>query len=231
MERGRGRTGRAPRARLRGVRPSARPARRSRDAAVGQTRVLLEHSRDLVAQLRMEIGVPDRPRGRPALLMLMGYPGAGKTHCARLLAARLGGAHVATDHLRSRLFIAPSYADEENRAVFTVAEALVEELLVEGHVVIHDATNLIARYRAPMESVASRKGVPLLCVLVVSDDADTRARLAARRVARADGDHSDADVSVYERMREQGFEPPEHFVELQNGSDLADEIERIAALT
>jgi predicted kinase len=198
---------------------------------VGQTRALLEHSRELVAQLRAEIGVPDRPRGRPALLMLMGYPGAGKTHCARLLATRLGAAHVATDHLRSRLFIAPSYADEENRAVFTVAEALIEELLDEGHVVIHDATNLIARYRAPMESVASRKGVRLLSVLVVSDDADTRARLAARRVARADGDHSDADVSVYERMREQGFEPPEHFVELQNGSDLAAEIERIAALT
>ena len=202
-----------------------------RDAAIGQTRSLLVHSRELVTQLRGEIGVPERPNGRPALLMLMGFPGAGKTHCARLLAARLGAAHVATDHLRSRLFIAPSYADEENRAVFTVAEALVEELLGEGHVVILDATNLMARYRAPMESVASRQGLRPLRVLVVADDADARARLAARRVARADGDHSDADVRVYERMREQGFEPPEDFVELQNGPNLAAEIERIAGMT
>ena len=37
---------------------------------------------------------------------------------------------VPTDHLRSLLFIAASYADEENRAVFTVAEALVDE---HGH--------------------------------------------------------------------------------------------------
>lgn len=207
---------------------STRPTRRSRDPARGQTRALLEHSRELTAQLRGEIGVPERPSGRTALLMLMGFPGAGKTHCARLLAARLGAAHVATDHLRSRLFIAPSYADEENRAVFTVAEALVEELLREGHVVIIDATNLLARHRAPLEGVARRIGVTPLRVLVVADDDDVRARLATRGIARADGDHSDADVGVYDRMRRQGFEPPEHFIELHNGPDLGAEIDRVA---
>lgn len=212
------------------MRRSVRPARPSRHGTIGQTRALREHSREIVAGLRAEIGVPDRPNGRPALVMLMGFPGAGKTHCARLLAARLGAAHVATDHLRSRLFIAPSYADEENRAVFAVAEALVDELLGEGHVVVLDATNLVARYRAPMESIADRRGVTPLHVLVVAEDADARARLAARAVARGDGDHSDADVGVYLRMRHQGFEPPERFVELRNGPDLAAEIERIAGL-
>lgn len=207
-----------------------RPARGSRGAALAQTRSLAQHSRELTRQLRAEIGVPARPNGRPALVMLMGFPGAGKTHCARLLAARLGAAHVATDHLRNRLFIAASYADEENRAVFSLAEALVDELLTEGHVVVLDATNLIARYRAPMEQVASRRGVSVLHVLVVADDADARARLAARAVARSEGDHSDADVGVYERMRLRGFEAPERFVELRSGPDVASEIERIAAV-
>ena len=206
-----------------------RPVRaRSRGATAAQTRALAENSRALVGQLRAEIGVPDRPVGRAALVMLMGLPGVGKTHCARLLAERLGAAHVATDHLRSRLFIAASYADDENRAVFGIAEALVDELLGEGHVVILDATNLLARYRAPMETVAARRGVTPLHLLVVSGDEDTRARLAARAEARAAGDHSDADVGVYDRMRERGFEPPAHFVELCNGADVLDEIERIA---
>jgi predicted kinase len=160
--------------------------------------------------------------------MLMGFPGAGKTHCARLLAERIGAAHVATDALRSRLFIAASYADEENRAVFSIAEAVVEELLAEGHVVVLDATHLLARYRAPAEAVASRLGVPVRHVLVVADDADARARLAARAVARAEGDHSDADVGVYDRMRLRGFEAPARFVELHNGPDVASEIERLA---
>lgn len=206
-----------------------RPSGGSRGAARGQTRALTEHSRELVAQLRTEIGVPARPNGRAALVMLMGFPGAGKTHCARLLAIRLGAAHVATDQLRSRLFIAPSYADEENRAVFGLTEALVDELLSEGHVVVLDATNLVARYRAPMESLAARRSVTLLHVFVVANDAEARARLAARAVARADGDHSDADVGVYERMRSRGFEAPERFVELRNGPDLTAEIERVAA--
>jgi len=204
-------------------------SRRSGDATLAQTRAITEHSRALVAQLRGEIGVPERPNGRAALVMLMGLPGTGKTHCARLLAHRLGAAHVATDHLRSRLFIAPSYAGEENRAVFSLAEALVERLLAEGHVVVLDATNLIADFRAPMENLASRGGATLLHVLVVAEDADVRARLAARAVARADGDHSDADLGVYERMRARGFDAPARFVELRNGPDVDAEIERIAA--
>jgi predicted kinase len=202
---------------------------RSRRATLGQTRALAEHRRELVAQLRTEIGVPERPSGRAALVMFMGFPGVGKTHCARLLAARVGAAHVATDHLRSRLFIAASYADEENRAVFGIAEALVDELLSDGHVVVLDATNLVARNRAPMESVAARRGVPLLHVLVVADDEDARARLTARASGRADDDHSDADVRVYERMRVTGFEAPERHLELRNGPEVAAEIERIAA--
>jgi predicted kinase len=93
-----------------------------------------------------------------------------------------------------------------------------------------DATNLVARYRAPMEGVASRRGVTLRHVLVVADDADARARLAARLASRADDDHSDADVGVYERMRRRGFEAPDEFLELRNGPDVASEIERIAAI-
>lgn len=210
-----------------GRRPPRTP-RRSRHATAAQTRALAENSRALVGQLRSELGVPERPAGHAALVMLMGFPGVGKTHCARLMAARLGAATVATDHLRSRLFIAASYADDENRALFGIAEALVDELLSEGHVVILDATNLLARYRAPMESVAARRGVATHHVLVVSADEEARARLSARATARADGDHSDADVGVYDRMRERGFETPDHFIELHNGPDVAREIERVA---
>ena len=206
-----------------------RLSRRTRDATRAQTRAIAEHSRELVAQIRDEIGVPERPNGRPALVMLMGFPGTGKTHCARLLARRVGAAHVATDHLRSRLFVAASYAAEENRAVFSIAEALVEQLLAEGHIVVLDATNLIADFRVPMERVASRAAAALLHVLVVAEDADVRARLAARAVARGDGDHSDADLGVYDRMRARGFDAPERYVELRNGTDVEAQIERIAA--
>jgi len=60
-----------------------------------QTRAYAERVDDLVAQLRQEIGAPAAPAGSAALVVLMGYPGVGKSHCARLLAARLGAALVA----------------------------------------------------------------------------------------------------------------------------------------
>jgi predicted kinase len=211
-------------------RARARSVRLSDAATRAQTRALGAHRRALVAQLREEIGVPSSPSGSAMLVMLMGFPGVGKSHCARLLADALRGAHVATDHLRSRLFIAPSYADEENAAVFGIAEALVDELLAEGHRVVLDATHLVARNRAPAEKVALAHGARLIHVLITSDEAEARARLESRVRERATDDHSDADVRVYERMRERGFEPPVSHLEIRNGPVVRDEVARVVAI-
>jgi predicted kinase len=194
-----------------------------------QTRVYAERVDELVTQLRQEIGAPAVPAGSPALVVLMGYPGVGKSHCARLLAARLGAAHLASDQLRSRLFIAPTYADAENATIFRCVDALVETLLREEHRVIVDATNLVARYRAASVDAAGRTGAPVVYVRVIADEAAIRGRLTRRRTARAADDHSDADERVYERMRDRPFEPPpEGHLELVNGDELDTAIERVA---
>lgn len=209
-----------------------RQRRRSSGAATAaQTHAYAMRPEVLAPQLRAEIAtVPATPNGRPALIVVMGLPGVGKSHCARLLCGRLGAAHVASDELRSRLFIAASYADEENRAVFGAVTALVDALLDEGHRVVVDATNLIARNRAGAIGVARRRGIPVTYVRITSPDEDVRARLVARGRGRGTGDHSEADVSIYERMRAQPFEPPtQGFLELVNGTQLAAEIDRVVA--
>jgi predicted kinase len=204
--------------------------RRSAAATKAQTRAYGMRVAEIAAQLRAEIDAPATPSGRPAVVMLMGFPGVGKSHVARLLAARLGAAHLATDQLRSRLFIAATYATEENVTVFGAADALLDGLLAEGHRVVLDATHLRRSYRAAPIATATRRGVPVVPVRVVADDAETLARLAARRVARAADDHSDADERVFRRMREQPFEPPEgEFVEIVNGAALDGEIARVLA--
>ena len=114
--------------------------------------------------------------------------------------------------------------------MFGIAEALVDELLGEGHIVILDATHLLARYRAPAEKVARSHGVPVRHVLVTSDDGEIRARLDQRMRERNAGDHSEADLEVYTRMRARAFEPPAEYVEVRNGDEIASEIERVASL-
>lgn len=202
--------------------------RPSPGAVRGQTRAYAERVGELVALLRQEIGAPAHPHGVPAVVVMMGVPGVGKSHCARALAAPLGAAHVASDQLRSRLFIAASYAEEENATIFKCVDALVDTLLGEGHRVIVDATNLVARNRESTVAAARRHAVPLVFVRVVADEAAILERLAGRREERAADDHSDADVRVYRRMKERAFEPPEDgFLELRNGDRLAHEIERV----
>jgi predicted kinase len=201
----------------------------SASAVRAQTRSYGERVGELVAQLRDQIGAPDVPAGSIALVVLMGYPGVGKSHCARLLAARLGAAHVSSDQLRSRLFIAPTYSDAENATVFRCVDGLVEALLRDGHRVIVDATNLVARYREATVGAAQRAAAPIVFVRVTADETAIRGRLAQRRLARAADDHSDADERVYERMRDRPFEPPvEGHLDLVNDDDLPSAIERVA---
>ncbi len=206
--------------------------RRRSSATAAQTRAYAARPDALAPQLRAEIAtVPAMPHGKPALILVMGLPGVGKSHCARLLCGRLGAAHVASDELRSRLFIAPSYADEENRAVFAAATALVDGLLGEGHRVVVDATNLIAKNRAGTVEAARHRAIPVTYVRITASDEDTRRRLASRRADRAPDDHSEADEPIYERMRAQRFEPPaEGFIEIVNGPELSKDIARVVAV-
>ena len=226
MGRGGRRAVRVARARLR-RRVSPAP-RRPSGAAREQTRIYGERAGELAAQLRSELAVPERPGAAAALVVLMGFPGVGKSHCARLLARRLGAVHVASDDLRGRLFVAASYAEEENATIFRCIDALVDGLLGDGHRVVADATHLTAGSRASSIATARRRNVPILFAHVVADEPDILARLAGRRVARDPDDRSDADERVYERMRER-FEPPAGgYLELRNGPELEAEIERIA---
>ena len=203
------------------VRPSATATRR-------QTEALARHVADVAATLRAEVPVPATPHGEPALVVMMGFPGVGKSHCARLLAQRLGAAHVASDHLRSRLFVAASYAAEENAALFGIVDGLVARLVDEGHRVIVDATHLRAYTRGSLAALAARMAIPIAHVLVTSDEAATLARLADRRRARAADDRSEADERVYELMRQRGFEEPNEYETIANSPEVEREIDRVA---
>ena len=198
--------------------------------AAAQTRHYAGRTDELARQLRAEIRLPpDGPRGAPALVALIGLPGSGKTHSARILAARLGAAHIASDELRSRLFVAASYAPRENSTIFACLDALVEALLRERQRVVIDATHLSASSRVAPVATSARCGVPLVWVRIVADEAATLERLERRQVERAEHDHSDADRTIYERMRALPFEAPAGgHLEVVNGPDLLVELERVA---
>ena len=198
--------------------------------AAAQTALYSSRVDQLVAQLRDEVSLPRVPHGHPAVVLMMGLPGVGKTHVARLVAARIGAAHVASDELRSRLCIAASCTAAENAVVFGCLDRLVVELLGVGHRVVADAMNLQGRSRAATEESARRLSVPLVHLHVTAEDSLVRRHLERRRIAREAGDHSDADERVYERMAARAFEPPPAgYLEVRNGDALDEQIARVVA--
>lgn len=168
------------------------------------------------------------PSGCRALVALMGLPGAGKSHFARGLAARLGATIVSSDSLRRRLFIAPSFVRGETRMVFALAHAMARLLLSGGHTVIFDATNLQERDRRPLHALARAAGVPLVLVHVSAPEPVVRERLAARARREAPSDASDADARVFEMMRGRYEAPSTVPLAVDSTADLEAAVARVA---
>ena len=145
----------------------------------------------------------------PALILMCGLPGAGKSVAARDIAAPFGAAVVRTDVVRKELarrespadLYTPSFSDRTYDA--TLERAL--EHLRDERTAIVDATFTRAARRAPFVDAARRIGAPLLVVEMTCPPEVVRTRLDART---GDPDEaSDADWAVYEEARAT-YEPP-----------------------
>ena len=64
---------------------------------------------------------------RPTLVMLYGFPGAGKTFFARQLCDSLNAAHVHGDRIRHELFEQPRHDANEDEVISHLTEYMTEE--------------------------------------------------------------------------------------------------------
>lgn len=149
---------------------------------------------------------------RPALVIVCGLSGSGKSTIAAGLATRTGFAHLNSDRTRKTLAgLAATarggpelYTPQRNAATYAALHAAAAEALASGRGAIIDATFQRREHRDRVARVAAAAHVPLLFVECRADDAEIRRRLAARS-ARAD-DPSDADWAVYQRQQ-RSYEP------------------------
>lgn len=133
----------------------------------------------------------------PALILLSGLPGAGKTTFAHALAEVLDFEHVESDAVRRGLAPRPAYTPPENGLVFETVEARARAALEAGRHALVDATNLSNRDRRRFVRLARRLDATLIPVRLTAPEATIRDRLANPREG-----FSQADVAVYEAMRD-----------------------------
>jgi len=109
---------------------------------------------------------------KPLLLMLYGFPGAGKTYFARQLCEHVQAAHIQADRIRAELFDQPRYDKQENDVVAQLMNYMTTEFLSAGISVVYDTNAYRAAQRHNLRDMARKaKAQPLLVWLQI--DAET----------------------------------------------------------
>jgi len=141
------------------------------------------------------------PRTSPALVVLSGLPGSGKSHFCRRLTSHYPMARLESDALRKALFGQPTYSADESRRLFSACHLVLSRLLTRGIAAIFDATNLREIHRRQVYRIADKHNAKLILVHLQAPPAVVHERLEARVKGLPSQDLSDAGPEVYERMR------------------------------
>ena len=152
---------------------------------------------------------------KPALLLMHGVSGSGKTWLSQQILEQLGAVRLRSDVERKRLFGLDAledssrieggiYTAEASRQTFQNLHDLARDLLHAGYRAIVDATFLKQAHRTPFLKLADSLQVPVRILAMQADESLLRQRVLAR--GEHGGDASEADVAVLD-MQLRSIEP------------------------
>ncbi len=145
---------------------------------------------------------------RPVLIMLYGFPGAGKTFFARQLSEGLGAAHIQGDRIRSELFSKPTYDKRETELVASLMDYMAEEFLKAKVSVIYDMNAARFAKRRALRDIARRLHVSPLLVWMQIDIESSFTRIAKRDKRHIDDKYaSSLDRTTFEAIINQMQNP------------------------
>ncbi len=185
---------------------------------------------DDVSVLRHSLPPLPEPVAHPALVVVSGLPGTGKSYFCRRLAERIDLVILESDSLRRLLFATPSYTKEESTQLFRACHGLVEELLRKGISVALDATNLEEHNREQLYHIADQSGAGLIIVRMEAPAEVVQQRLERRSRREDQSDHSEADWNVYSKMKSTVEKIGRNHFAVDSSKDIAPVIEKIVRL-
>jgi predicted kinase len=103
---------------------------------------------------------------KPTLYLMLGYPGAGKTTVARLVAQQTGAVHLWADDERHKMFAEPTHAHDENLELYKHLNTRADELLTDGKSVVFDTSFNLYKDRDHLRTIAERHGAVTVVIWV-----------------------------------------------------------------
>lgn len=135
------------------------------------------------------------------LILLYGYPGAGKTYFARQLAEQFRAAHVYSDRIRNDLFESPRYDKEENDVIGQLMNYMTGEFLHAGLSVIYDVNAMRVSQRRTLREMARKTHAEPILIWFQIDAESAYARLGSRDRRRSDDKYAvPTDRATFERI-------------------------------
>lgn len=138
---------------------------------------------------------------KPLLILLYGFPGAGKTFFARQLCERLQAAHIQGDRIRSELFEQPRYDKEENQVIAQLMDYMTGEFLSAGLSVIYDVNAMRAVQRRQLRDLARKSHAQPILIWLQIDHDSAFTRTGARDRRRSDDKYAaPLDRATFDRI-------------------------------
>ncbi len=145
--------------------------------------------------------------------MMMGYPGAGKTTTAQMIAKLTGAVHISSDKMRLALFPEPKFTPEEHKLLYDELDHITRDLLRAGKDVIYDANLNRLIHRKEKYDVCQEVGAQakLIWIKTKKDTAKQRAVHDSRSHLWPPDEPAD---KMFERISEVIEEPKsdEHYI-------------------
>jgi predicted kinase len=126
----------------------------------------------------------------PTLIMLYGFPGAGKSFFARQLCDDLHAAHVQGERIRYELFDQPRYDKQENEIITHLMDYMAEEFLRAGVSVVYDTNAMRLSQRRELRETARKSKAQALLIWLQIDAESAFARVSRRDHRKIDDKYS-----------------------------------------
>lgn len=135
---------------------------------------------------------------RPFLIAFLGSVGSGKSYVARVLAKKIGAAHIRTDDIRVMLRRQGKSYSRASR----LAKSLQERTLLCGQSVIADFDAVLAKRRMELKKLAEKYGAKMVVIQVKTPKKLVLARLRRHRYTRDDlFQNAEETIRVYFNRR------------------------------